>query len=228
MATHASVEALRLLDDVPIDPDGTRGRRSWRPPAAIALYEGRPAASLADLDTAIRWAHLWRPSTNQTRIHTLRSRARYLVGDWDGAAIDAAAARALAPGNAQAWSAALAFASSIPVAANRGQFDVADDYLTRARDALPDWAPDIITDQVRVQEVVLAQAREDHRGVLAALEPARSQERWATPTLTGHELLRARIGALAALGRLHEAEADLPERTLLGEVPQWVPDGFTW
>ena len=219
--THASAEAARLLGDVPIDPDGTPWEAELVATRGMfALFDGRPAESLVDLDTAIRFAHLWRPSTNQTRIHTLRSRARYMLGDWDGAAIDAAAARALAPGNAEAWSAAIAFGASVPVAANRGQFDVASHYLARAREALPDWAPEIITDQVRAQEVVLAQARADHRGVLAALEPARSHEQWGTSTRVGHELLRARIGALVALGRLGEAEADLHRyETVLDEVP---------
>jgi ATP/maltotriose-dependent transcriptional regulator MalT len=219
--THASAEAARLLENVPIDPDGTPWEAELVATRGMfALSDGRPAESLVDLDTAIRFAHLWRPSTNQTRIHTLRSRARYLLGDWDGAAIDAAAARALAPGNAEAWSAAIAFGASVPVAANRGQFDVARHYMARARDALPDWAPDIITDQVRAHEVVLAQARADHRGVLAALEPTRAHEQWGTSTRVGHELLRARIGALVALGRLGEAEADLHRyETMLDEVP---------
>ena len=219
--THAAAEAVQMLEDIPIDPDGTPWEAELVATRGMfALFDGRPAESLVDLDTAVRFAHLWRPSTNQPRIYTLRSRARYLLGDWDGAAIDAAAARALASGSAEAWSAALAFGGSVPVAANRGQFDVADDYLARARDALPAWAPDIITDQVRAQEVVLAQAREDHRGVLAALEPARSHEQWGTSTRVGHELLPARIGALVALGRLGEAETDLHRyETVLDELP---------
>jgi ATP/maltotriose-dependent transcriptional regulator MalT len=186
----------------------------------FALFSGRPGESLADLDTAIRFAHLWRPSTNQSRIHVLRALARYLLGDWDGAGVDAAAARALASTNAQAWSAALALGCSVPMAANRGEFDDAGRYLARAEDALPDWAPEVIAHHVRAAEVVLAQARDDHRGVLTALESVRSHGRWVAPTRVGHELLRAQIAALAALGRPAEAEADLRRyEAVLDDVP---------
>jgi ATP/maltotriose-dependent transcriptional regulator MalT len=187
----------------------------------FALFSGRPGESLADLDTAVRFSHLWRPSTNQSRIYVLRALARYLLGDWDGAGVDAAAARALASTNAEAWSAALALGCSVPMAANRGQFDAAGLYLARAKDALPDWAPDVIDHHVRAAEVVLAQARDDHHGVLAALEPVRSHGRWVIPTRVGHELLRAQIAALAALGRPAEAEADLRRYEAVLEV---VPD----
>jgi DNA-binding CsgD family transcriptional regulator len=219
--THALDEAIGLLEHVATSPEGS----AWEAELVatrgmFALFGGRPGESLADLDTAIRFAHLWRPSTNQSRIHGLRSLARYLLGDWDGAGVDAAAARALASTNAEAWSAALALGSSVPMAANRGQFDAAGLYLARAKDALPAWAPDVIDHHVRAAEVVLAQARDDHHGVLAALEPVRSHGRWVIPTRVGHELLRAQIAALAALGRPAEAEADLRRyEAVLEEVP---------
>jgi hypothetical protein len=82
-------------------------------------------------------------------------------------------------------------------------------YLARAKDALPDWAPDVLDHHVRAAEVVLAQARDDHHAVLAALERVRSHGRWVIPTRVGHELLWAQIAALVALGRPAEAEADL-------------------
>lgn len=219
--THALDEAVGLLENVPISPGGTAWEAEMVATRGMfALFGGRPAQSLADLDDAIRFSHLWRPSTNQSRIHGLRSLARYLLGDWDGAAVDAAAARALAPTNAEAWSAALALGSSVPMAANRGQFDDAGHFLARAKDALPDWAPDVIDHHVRAAEVVLAQARDDHHGVLAALAPVRAHGRWVIPTRVGHELLRAQIAALAALGRPAEAEADLRRyEAVVEEVP---------
>ena len=172
----------------------------------VRFYEGRTREALADLDRPVRMMHLWRPSTNQTRIFLLRSIARFALGDWDGAAVDAAAARALAAGPTQLWSEALALAISVDVAAHRGQWEVAEDYLARATESAPALAQ--ITDMVHRHAIELAQAREHADEVLAVLDPLWSEafvEQMAR-TRQVRPLMVARIEALVALDRLTEAD----------------------
>ncbi|MEO7235931.1 MAG: LuxR C-terminal-related transcriptional regulator [Lapillicoccus sp.] len=219
-------QALAVLDGVERIPGGTSSEAELLAVSGmVRFYEGRPRQALADLDASVRMTHLWRPSTNQTRIYLLRSMTRFALGDWDGAAVDAAAARALAAGPTQPWSEALALAISVDVAAHRGQWEVAEDYLARATEGAPAVAQ--ITDVVARHAVELAQARGDHDGVLALLDPlwsdsfveAMSRTRQVRPMMV------ARIAALVAADRLRDAERAMEayERTNArrpgGEVP---------
>ena len=124
--------ALDLVNTVPTSEDG----RPWEADLVavrgmLRMYAGQLRQALADFDAAVRIVHLWRPSTNQSRTYVLRSITRYYLGDWDGAAVDAAAARAVAQAMSQAWSEPIALAVSADVPAGRGQWDVAADYLAR-------------------------------------------------------------------------------------------------
>ncbi len=202
--------ALDVLDGVERTPGGTSSEAELLAVSGmVRFYGGRPRQALADLDASVRMTHLWRPSTNQTRIYLLRSMTRFALGDWDGAAVDAAAARALAAGPTQPWSEALAMAISVDVAAYRGQWRVAEDYLARATDGAPALAQ--ITDVVARHAIELAQARGDHDQVLAVLDPlwsdafveALSRTRQVRPMMV------ARILALVAADRLRDAERAL-------------------
>ena len=225
--------ALDLVRAVPVDPDGTAwdaelvAVRGW-----IHLHAGRLRSALADLDQAIRFAHLWRPSTNRTRIHLMRSTTRFLLGDWDGASVDAAAARALAQGGTETWSAALALAASAAVPAHRGRWDAAGRYLARARAVSSDVAVFPVADRLLEHAVGLAVARDDHRGVLAAMAPVWSEERLHRLSLlrASRELMQARVAALARLGRAAEAEADLARyEDVLRDFPEGpVPGRLGW
>ena len=200
-------QALAVLDDVERSPAGTSSEAELLAVSGmVRFYEGRTREALADLDASVRMMHLWRPSTNQTRIFLLRSIARFALGDWDGAAVDAAAARALAAGPTQLWSEALALAISVDVAAHRGQWEVAEDYLARATESAPALAQ--ITDMVHRHAIELAQAREHADEVLAVLDPLWSEafvEQMAR-TRQVRPLMVARIEALVALDRLTEAD----------------------
>ena len=190
----------------------------------VSLYAGRLPEALRDLDAAVSLLHLWRPSTNQSRIFALRSTTRFHVGDWDGAAVDAAAARALAEGPTQLWSAALALAVSVDVPAHRGRWEVAEDYLSRALTATPPVAQ--VSDVVASHAAGAALAREDYAEVLEVLDPLwsdaflerRSRHGWLGP------LIEARIVACAAVGRLTDAAEDLDRYEAL--VVRW-PGGVT-
>ncbi len=224
--------ALDLVACVPVSANGT----PWEADllavrGMLQLFGGRLQPALADLDAAVRLVHLWRPSTNQSRIYVLRSLTRYHLGDWDGANVDAAAARALAHGGSEAWSAPMALAAAVAVAAHRGQWDVAAGYLAAAKDALAHFAAPPYVEFVRDREVDLAVARDDHRAVLDLLEPVWSDE-YARRSLlrSAHEIVQARIVALARSGRPADAEADLARyEALLAQLPDGpLPSRLGW
>jgi ATP/maltotriose-dependent transcriptional regulator MalT len=204
--------AAALLAGVAVGPHGSPweaelvGARGM-----FSLYSGDLDAALADLDTAIGWAHLWRPSTNQARMYLLRAKVRYLLGDWDGASGDLTAGRGLARSSTEVWSAPLVLATSVDVPAHRGRWEEAAAHLAHAEDALGGFAPDLLVDHVLAHRLVLAAARGDHPAVLDALDP-----RWSPPYVERlrhhrvlHDVLPARIPALLAVGRLADAEADI-------------------
>jgi DNA-binding CsgD family transcriptional regulator len=191
----------------------------------FTLFKGHVADALNDLDEAVGLMHIWRPSTNQSRIFFLRSMARFHVGDWDGAAVDAAAARALAEGPALLWSAALALSVSVDVPANRGQWDVAEDYLARAEMTSP--LGHQLSDVVVSHRIGLALAKRDYHEVLRVLDPLWSDaylER-ISRNRTLRSVMQARVTACIAAGRLEDAERDLDRYEELsaqwpgGEIP---------
>lgn len=139
--------------------------------AMVREYLGQLPEALADYDAAVALDPIWRPTTNHSRTRVLRATTRVLLGDWDGAAIDAAAARTLAQAAAQAWSIPLAYAVSADVPAWRGQFDLAADYLAEADRALQVLRPPQVLDFVVDHQLALATARGDHGAVVDLLEP---------------------------------------------------------
>jgi DNA-binding CsgD family transcriptional regulator len=197
----------------------------------LQLFGGRLRHALVDLDAAVRLVHLWRPSTNQSRSYVLRALARYHLGDWDGASVDAAAGRALAQGGPETWSAPLALAATAPVPTQRGQWDVAAGYLAAAKEALTSLAAAPSVEFVLDREVDLATARDDDRGVLHLLAPVWS-DGYARRAVqrAGHETVQARIAALARIGRPGDAEAELARyEALLAEFPDGpLPGRLGW
>lgn len=154
-----------VAGDAPWDADVLAVR------AMVREYLGQLPEALADYDAAVALDPVWRPSTNHSRTRVLRATTRVLLGDWDGAAIDAAAARALAHTASQAWSISLAYAVSADVPAWRGQFDIAAEYLAEAEDALQVLRPPQVLDFVVDHQLALATARGDHDAVTGLLEP---------------------------------------------------------
>ena len=122
----------------------------------MRMYAGRLPGALIDLDAAIGMVDRWRPSTNHSRTYVMRSAARFLVGDWDGAAADAATARALADGLAPAWSGALAAGVAVDVPANRGQWPIAATHLAVAQQAAAAVSSPPITRAVARHAIELA------------------------------------------------------------------------
>jgi DNA-binding CsgD family transcriptional regulator len=216
-------QALVLLQAAPTTPEAA----PWHADLVavrgmVQLYAGNLAAALADLDTAVAQTHLWRPSTNQTRTFVLRSSTRMFLGDWDGAAVDAAAARALAEASPESWSLALTSAVSAEVPTQRGQWDVAAGHLERARTALTTLPTEPVDDAVAYHEMTLALARDDPEEVQRVLWTRRSEEylvrlaalrsyRWILPGW---------IAACLRLGQLAAAELELARYvTLLRRWP---------
>ena len=217
--------ALATLDAIPVSPNGT----PWEVDllasrGMVRYYAGRLDGALADLDQAISLTHLWRPGSDRVRAHVQRSLTRYNIGDWDGATIDAAAARAVADGLTQPWSLPLADAVSAQVPANRGQWDLVEEHLSRARAGIAGTPAIMVTAVIAAVEMLAATARKDWAAVRAVLDPLR----------TGDNLRRlgqlrsfrwVAIGwttAAIELGELAEADTALDNYTDM--LRQW-PEG---
>ena len=137
----------------------------------------------------------------------MRSATRFNLGDWDGAAVDAAAARALAEAGAQAWSVPGAESVSVDVPAQRGEWDTALEHLARARAASVNLKVAQIDEFIASHSVVLALAQQQYELVLALVEPLFAQDyfRRHVATRCYRWMFRARIEADVALGRLDDA-----------------------
>ena len=225
--------ALELLDGVQLSRNGA----PWEADllavrAAVHLYTGQLLQARSDLDRTVGLTHLWRPSSYQSRIYVMRSSVRFYTGDWDGAAVDAASARALAEGGAEAWTVPLASAVSADVPANRGQWDVAAEHLRVARVALGTKEPSPAADSVDGHAAELLLAKQDYGSVHALLQPMRGEEylgrlaayrpyRWVLPGW---------ILACIGLGRHADAERSIADYELMLE--RWpggpMPSRLGW
>jgi DNA-binding CsgD family transcriptional regulator len=168
--------ALHLLADAPSSLPTT----SWQPDmlavrGMVRTLTGELDRALADLDAALSSPGLWRRSSNFSRALIFRANTRYYVGDWDGAAVDASAARAVADGQVQAWTAPMANAVSSHVPANRGQRELAADRLERAREVLRAVHSTPVLGAVIAGEVMLATTFEDWDTVQRTLTPLRNE-----------------------------------------------------
>lgn len=181
--------------------------------AMVRQYAGQLAEALADYDAAVALDPVWRPSTNHSRTRVLRAKTRTMLGDWDGAAVDAAAARALAQAAAQAWSVPLAYAVSVDVPAWRGQFDVAADYLAEADAGLRMLSPPQVVDFVVDHRLALAMAKGEPEAVLELLTPLlRTDYLERVGIIRSHRWpYQCWIEAMIGLGRRGEAERALAE-----------------
>ena len=213
VAGRGPLGALALLDTARLSRDGA----AWEAEllatrGAIRLYAGQLPLALTDFDRAIGLVHLWRPSSSQSRIYLMRSMARYWSGDWDGAAVDAAASRALAEGRAEAWSVPSAYAVSADVPVGRGRVERGQRAPQGGQGrAWRGWRPMDNVDAVAGREAALLLARQDYARVLAVLTPLRGEEhlsllasfrpyRWVMP---------AWILACLGLGRHADAEQSI-------------------
>ena len=207
-------EALQLIDPIPAGTD----QAFWEADLLAArgmmrMYAGRLSGALTDLDAAIGMVDRWRPSTNHSRTYVLRSATRFLAGDWDGAAADAATARALAEGGSEAWSSALASAVAVDVPAHRGQWSIAEEHLATAQYAAAAVRSAQIAGAVAWHAVELAGAQDDHARVLKTVQPLLAPEHLQQLGATRYHrrYLTSGIYACVRLGRLAEADRYLAD-----------------
>ena len=192
----------------------------------MLMYTGRLVEAASDLDTAIGMVHRRRESTNHSRTYSLRSVARFHLGDWDGAVADAAAARALAYGYSQPWSAAPAHAVSVDVPAHRGQWAIAIDHMARAKAAAEAVRSPQINDLVLQHEVALASLRGEHQLVLRLMEPMMAAEHLNRLVAVRYyrRTLSARVIALIGMRRLDDAASALDDYAAI--VRDISPEGL--
>lgn len=225
--------ALALLDSAQL----SRGGTAWEADllgvrGMIRLFAGQLPQALSDFDHAVAMTHLWRPSTNQSRIYVMRSVARFELGDWDGAAVDAGAARALSEGGSEAWSIPLARAVAVDVLLGRGQWTAAADHLDVAKAALAHLAPIQGADLVASRETALLLARQDFTGAVALLQPLQKEEYLTrvAPYRSHRWVVPAWVTACVQLGRLVEAEDALRRYEVM--LDRWpggpTPSRLAW
>ncbi len=243
-ADAANLKAMALwwcgdLEEA-LDGLGTRPARQHTEPVEaellagrglLKMYTGRLQEALEDLDATIALAPVWRPSVTESRFYFLRSTIRFLLGQWDEAAVDATAARTLAEQRGTSWNIPLACAVSMQVRSWRGEWDLAEEYLARAREGLATLSTQNIADIVFEQEVVLASARGDDESVLGLLG-SRDDVFWErlSRTRTQRSLMQLWMRACFAVGDVRQAELVL--RRYERSLERWpggpVPSRLGW
>ena len=219
--------ALALLDGVQLSWGGT----AWEADllgvrGMIRMYAGQLTQALADFNRAVDLQHLWRPSTNQSRVYVMRARTRYWLGDWDGSELDAGTARALTNGAAQAWSAPLVRSVSSDVPLGRGQWRTVREHLRVAQTELARLPSPHSGDAVAERKTDLLLAKQNSAGALILLESLRQDDHLAqgAPSRTYRWILPAWIRACLGTGRQADAERSLADYTAM--LQQW-PGGPT-
>lgn len=191
----------------------------------LALWASREAEAAATLSDVLR-----RQSPSllmQGRILLLGclAEARYRLGDWDAAVVDAELAISLAQDAGIVLANGIIHAIASLVASGRGLWESAEARVAvavAAAQALPWWASRAYAATARA---TLAQARGDHVAMLSALkacaEPGVQSHLDGLGTTAWRALL---VESLVGLGRLSEAESALSEleARVAGGVPGWV------
>ena len=209
--TGALPEAIDALDEVAVS-----GTLPWEATmlatrGMLRTYAGRLVDSARDLDAALAMGPAWRPGVSYTRAYIQRAKVRYYLGDWDAAAVDTAAALAIAREALTAWSLPLAHASSVLVPAGRGQRETAQEHLDIARAGLRTLHSPQLEALCAESARQLAEATQDYEAVRSTLAPFRHRDRLVrfAERQSFRWIMDGWISASVAVGDLAEADASL-------------------
>ena len=178
----------------------------------VELYTDNLSAAIADLGVAAAHLRAGVPATYPVPCLSHLSEASFRRGDWDAAMTYAQLATSVAQDADRPLDLVRAQAGAVQVLAGRGQWSGAHERLAAARHASARFPAALAVATCAVAGAVLASARGDHPGVLAAIEPVRATNRVQVTGRPGIFNWRAiEVDALVALGRLDDAESAFAE-----------------
>jgi len=178
----------------------------------VEIYADDLSGAIADLGAAAAHLRSGVPSTYPVPCLSHLSEAHFRRGDWDAAMTYAQLATSVAEDADRPLDLVRAHARSAQVLAGRGQWSGAAERVTAARAASARFPAVLAVATCAVAGAVLASARGDHVGVVAAVESVRATDRLGVGGRPGIFNWRANeADALTALGRLEEADAALRE-----------------
>ncbi|WP_175409896.1 AAA family ATPase [Streptomyces sp. TRM64462] len=209
-------------DVAPADADLLTARGQLR------VWAGRFRAGIDDLSTTLTLIpDKTRPLLAEGLYPTL-ALAHHQVGEWDDATISAEKGLGIAASEDRPW--ALPFGQAIlsHVLADRGEWDRAEELLDRAAGE-ERRVPGSALPTVVVGAATFARARNDPRGMLAALERLRDAPRTGSVSVTQVWWRPLLVEALLGVGRVEDADralkdlAPLADTTpCLGTVTAWL------
>jgi len=224
-SAYAVVRALEQLSPVPLtaatpaDAILLWRRGTWR------AASGDLAGAADDLSAAIEFTGTAAVAAVDASANALLSHVQYLLGAWRAAAM--IAEQALSRGTTGSF--AQIYAVSACLAASSGDWAQAMDHLRMSRQRGRMAGSPAAVIYPALAEGTLAQAREDHAGMLTALRPLLAQ-----PGAIGDRqyyqcwwrLLH--VEALIGVGRLEDAAAALAELAVLAESAECLRGGYGW
>jgi DNA-binding CsgD family transcriptional regulator len=176
----------------------------------LRLYSDDLAGAIADLGVAFARVRTGLPSTYPIPCLVNLSDAHFRRGDWDAAFAHAQLATSLAQDADRPLDLARAHGQATQVLALRGQWASAQSHATAARAAADRFPVVFAVAYAAMAGAVMAAARGDLNGVLAATEAVRATERLDVGGRPGIFNWRAvEADALIGLGRLGEAGSAL-------------------
>ncbi|MGW4830302.1 AAA family ATPase [Amycolatopsis japonica] len=135
------------------------------------LYAGSPLAAAEDATAALSLSRAKSiPAENELAYVTLAG-AQYLLGRWDEATVSVEYATTIALSDGKTWSYAQCHALTCCLHAVRGEWAIAERALVEVQRCVEETGPPQYAVHVALAAGVLAQARGDQRGMLAACRP---------------------------------------------------------
>ena len=189
----------------------------------LRLYLDDLGGAIADLGVAAARIRTGLPASYPVPCLTHLSDAHLRHGDWDAADTYAQLATSLAQDVDRPADLARAHARAAQVLSFRGQWSSAQAHVRAAREAAQRSPLALAVANAAVAAASFATARNDHAGVLAAIEPVRARGMLEVGGLPGMFNWRAlEADALIGLGRLDDAMHALDE--FEAAVPAGRPD----
>lgn len=127
--------------------------------------------AVEDLSAVVRWSGSGTPTFRLPGVYGNLADAEYRMGSFDDSLVHADVAVSLAGDLESVWDLSLAHATCSYVLSTRGEWELAESHLAKCRAAAERFPTTTALAYSGVAGATLARAREDHDGMLRALEP---------------------------------------------------------